>query len=124
MKIIISNSSQEPIYKQITTQIKKMIMTGELNPGDLLPSIRNLARELHISVITTKRAFEDLEREGLIETVAGKGSFVSQYNREMMKEKRMEMIEEKLAHIVQESKSLDISLQVLQEMIKLLYEEG
>ncbi len=124
MRIIISNSSQEPIYKQITSQIKKMIMTGELNPGDSLPSIRNLARELHISVITTKRAFEDLEREGLVETVAGKGSFVSQYNREIIKEKKMEMIEEKLANIVQESKSLGISPQVLQEMIKLLYEEG
>lgn len=74
MRIIISNSSSEPIYQQIVSQLKELILRGQLTAGDALPSIRNLAKELHISVITTKRAYEELEKEGLIETVPGKGS--------------------------------------------------
>ena len=86
MNIIISNTSEKPIYEQITTQIKAIIMKGELNAGDALPSIRFLAKELRISVITTKRAYEELERDGFIETVPGKGSFVASGNQELLRE--------------------------------------
>jgi len=124
MNIVISNSSQEPIYEQITRQIKNSIIRGELTPGELLPSIRNLARQLQISVITTKRAYEELEREGFIETVGGKGSYVAGRNKELLREKRLKAVEEKLMEAVSESRVLDISLQELQEMLRLLYEEG
>ncbi|PKM78188.1 MAG: GntR family transcriptional regulator [Firmicutes bacterium HGW-Firmicutes-15] len=123
MNIIIANSSPDPIYEQICQQIKNAIVKGELTPGDLLPSIRNLARELRISVITSKRAYEELEREGFIETVGGKGTFVSLHNTELLREKRMQLIEEKLTETVMESKILDISLATLHEMLDLLYKE-
>lgn len=124
MKIIISNSSQEPIYEQIIRQIKNSIIRGELAPGEMLPSIRNLAKQLQISVITTKRAYEELEREGFIETVAGKGSFVAGQSQELLREQRLKLVEEKLAEAVAESKILNISLKELQEMLQLLYEDG
>lgn len=124
MKILISNTSKEPIYEQIKRQIKESILRGELKEGELLPSIRQLARDLHISVITTKRAYEDLEKEGYITSVVGKGSFVAGQNRELLREMKLRWIEEKLAEVVAESKSLDISLEELQEMLKLLYEES
>ena len=88
MEIIISNSSGKPIYEQITIQIKNMVMNGSLKPGDALPSMRLLAKELRISVITTKRAYEDLERDGFITTVVGKGSFVREANVELVREER------------------------------------
>lgn len=124
MNIIITNSSQEPIYEQITRQIKNSIMRGELIPGEALPSIRNLARQLQISVITTKRAYEELEREGYIETVGGKGSFVAGQNKELLRENRLKAVEERLAEAVSECKIMNVSLQELQEMLRLLYEEG
>ncbi|RKL62695.1 GntR family transcriptional regulator [Thermoanaerobacteraceae bacterium SP2] len=124
MKIIISNSSSDPIYEQIAEQIKNQILTGELSAGDLLPSIRSLAKELQISVITTKRAYEELEREGFIETVGGKGSFVSSQNRELLREKRLKMLEEKLEEAVEDAKMLGLSLAELQEMLELFYREG
>ena len=123
MNIIISNSSPEPIYEQICQQIKAAVVKGDLPPGELLPSIRNLARELRISVITTKRAYEELEREGFITTVGGKGSFVSLHNTELLREKRMQLIEEKLSQAVIDSKLMDISLATLHEMLDLLYKE-
>lgn len=123
MNIIVSNSSQEPIYEQIATQIKNMIMRGELGEDDALPSIRNLARELQISVITTKRAYEELERDGYILSVPGKGSFVAAQNKELLKEIRLKIVEEKLAEAVDAGKSIDLSLNEMQEMLKLLYEE-
>jgi GntR family transcriptional regulator len=123
LNIIISNSSQEPIYEQITRQIKNAIINGELSPGTLLPSIRNLAKELQISVITTKRAYEELEKEGFIETVGGKGSFVSGQNKEFIREKRIKLLESKLEEAVAECKELKISLQELKEMIDMIYEE-
>jgi GntR family transcriptional regulator len=86
MNIIISNSSEKPIYEQITSQVKQMIMNGELGAGTLLPSMRTLAKELRISVITTKRAYEDLERDGFIYTVIGKGSFIAEKNLEFVRE--------------------------------------
>ncbi|AVX19636.1 transcriptional regulator, GntR family [Carboxydocella sporoproducens DSM 16521] len=124
MKIIISNTSKEPIYEQIKRQLKEAILKGELKEGELLPSIRQLAKDLHISVITTKRAYDDLEKEGYIFSVVGKGSFVAEPNREFLREMRLKWIEEKLAEVVAESKSLNISLAELQEMLKLLYDEG
>ena len=123
MNIIISNSSQDPIYKQIVTQIKTTIMKEELSAGDALPSIRILAKELQISVITTKRAYEELERDGLIETVPGKGSYVSGQNKELIREKRLSAIEEKLTEIVLESKLLNLSIEELQGMLILIYTE-
>ena len=96
MQIIISNSSEKTIYEQITMQIKNMIINGELKPGDALPSMRFLAKELHISVITTKRAYEELERGGFIYSVVGKGSFVKSTNMELLKEEKLRLIEEYL----------------------------
>ncbi|GAA0747177.1 GntR family transcriptional regulator [Clostridium oceanicum] len=123
MKILISNSSQQPIYEQISSQMKALIIKGELNQGDVLPSIRKLAKELHISVITTKRAYEELEKEGFLETVKGKGSFVAPQNKELLKEKKMKLIEEKLMLVVDESKMFDISYEELCETLKILYYE-
>lgn len=123
MNIIISNASKEPIYEQIKTQLKQHIFKGELQEGDALPSIRGLAKDLHISVITTKRAYEDLEQEGFITSVVGKGSFVAGQNSDFIREKRLKWIEEKLTEVVSESKTLDIGLQELTDMLELLYEE-
>ena len=123
MKIIISNSSEDPIYEQITKQIKSQIINGELKEGEAIPSIRRLAKELGISVITTKRAYEELEKEGFIDTVGGKGSFVAQQNRELLREKKMRIVEEKLAEAVSEARMLDINLKDLNEMLAILYRE-
>ncbi|MGH4121343.1 MAG: GntR family transcriptional regulator [Clostridium sp.] len=123
MNIIISNSSQYPIYEQIVTQIKTALMKEELSEGDALPSIRSLAKDLQISVITTKRAYEELERDGFIETVPGKGSYVSGQNKDLIREKRLTAIEEKLMEVATESKHLNLSLEELQSMLALLYTE-
>ena len=82
MEIIISNNANKPIYEQITTQIKAMIMSGELQAGDAIPSMRSLAKSIHVSVITVQKAYEDLQRDGFIETTVGRGSFVSARNKE------------------------------------------
>lgn len=124
MKIIISNSSGEPIYEQIMKQIKEEILLGNLGTGEALPSIRSLAQELRISVITTKRAYEELEREGFIETVPGKGSFAAGQNKEMLREKRLKMLEEKLVEVIDESKLLKLGLEELTEMLSILYESN
>ncbi len=123
MNIIISNSAQEPIYEQIITQIKNSILRGELGENQALPSIRNLAKELQISVITTKRAYDELEREGFIITVPGKGTYVAAQNKELMRESRLKIVEEKLSEAVAAGKSADLTLAEMQEMLKLFYEE-
>jgi len=123
MKIIISNSSQEPIYAQIVKQIKDLILQGKLTEAEPLPSIRNLARELQISVITTKRAYDELEKEGFIRTIPGKGTYVAAQNKELMREKRLKIIEEKLLEAVIAAKAINLTLSDLQEMLNLLYEE-
>ncbi|AKL94676.1 transcriptional regulator GntR family [Clostridium aceticum] len=123
MKIIISNASQEPIYEQILNQVKAMILKGEIQEGEPLPSIRNLAKNLQISVITTKRAYEELEKEGFIETVAGKGSFVAPQNKELLREKKLKIIEEKLIAVVKESRFLGLEEEELQSMLAILYRE-
>ncbi|HHV97990.1 MAG TPA: GntR family transcriptional regulator [Clostridiaceae bacterium] len=123
MNIIISNSSDKPIYDQIVEQIKTYIINGELKEAEMLPSIRNLAKELQISVITTKRAYEELEREGYIVSVPGKGSFVSAKNKELLKEARVRIVEEKLSEAISTAKTIDIPLSELQKMLEILYEE-
>ncbi|MBR4947775.1 MAG: GntR family transcriptional regulator [Clostridiales bacterium] len=123
MDIIISNSSGVPIYEQIEEQIKNQIMTGELSAGENLPSMRVLAKELKISIITTKRAYEDLERDGFIESVMGKGTFVKAINSDIVREKIMFSIEELLEDAVDKAVIGNISVDELGEMLKLLYEE-
>jgi len=123
VNIIISNQSDKPIYEQIAEQIKNLIINGELSEAEMLPSIRNLAKELQISVITTKKAYEELEREGFIVSVPGKGSFVKPQNIELLKEARIRIVEEKMAEAISAAKSIDMPLEELQEMLKLLYEE-
>ena len=123
MNIFISNSGEQPIYEQITGQIKEMILRGELKGGDALPSMRGLAKDLHISVITTKRAYEELERDGFIHTMVGKGSFVADANMEMMKEEQFRRIEEILAGGVALAKRSGIDCEELQEIIRMVYEE-
>ena len=121
MDIIISNSSGKPIYEQITTQIKNKIITGELRPGDALPSMRVLAKELRISVITTKRAYADLEQDGFIETAPGKGSFVAQKNTEFIREENYRQIQDLLEQAIDLSKSCGLTLSELTELITLLF---
>ncbi|ANX00748.1 GntR family transcriptional regulator [Thermoclostridium stercorarium] len=121
MNIIISNSSGQPIYEQIVNQIKNMIISGELKEGDSLPSMRLLAKELRISVITTKRAYEELEREGFIVSVTGKGSFVAAKNVELIKEQQLREIEEYLQKVVEKSIACGISLDELIEMLTIFY---
>ena len=123
MDIIISNSSGVPIYEQIEEQIKNQIMTGELSAGENLPSMRVLAKELKISIITTKRAYEDLERDGFIESVMGKGTFVKAINSDIVREKIMFSIEELLEDAVDKAVIGNISVDELGEMLKFLYEE-
>lgn len=122
MDIIITNSTGEPIYTQITSQIKAMIMNGELKEGDALPSMRNLAQQLRISVITTKRAYEDLEREGFIESYTGKGSFVKAQNQELLREEHLRQIEGLLSDASEKAKLSKVSLEELKEMLELIYE--
>ena len=122
MDLIISNSSNRPIYEQITTQIKELILTGELQPGQKLPSIRALANGLRISAITTKRAYTDLESQGFIETVQGKGSFVTGGNVELLREERRRQIEQRLMRLVDDARSADIGDDELREMMDLIME--
>ena len=123
MQIIISNSSKEPIYEQITSQIKSLILSGELQEGAAIPSMRNLAKELQISVITTKRAYEELEKAGFIYSIVGKGSFVAEQNLEVIREKKLKVIEEQLSAVITNSREIGLSLDELQDLLKILYEE-
>lgn len=124
MDIIISNSNGKPIYEQITGQIKNMIISGELISGQPLPSMRLLAKELRISVITTKRAYEDLERDGFITTLVGKGSFVSETNTELVKEEQLKIIEELLEKAADNAKKSGITLKEMHEILDMIYKEG
>lgn len=123
MDICISNAGQEPIYAQITRQITQMILTGRLKEGDVLPSIRLLAKELRISVITTKRAYEDLEAAGMIRTVPGRGSFVAPQNPALLREERLKEAEAHLQSAVQAARSGGIGLAELQDTLALLWED-
>ncbi len=123
MRILISNSSDEPIYTQIFNQIKDQVIRGELDAGEQLPSIRGLAKDLQISVITTKRAYEELEREGFVETIPGKGSYVAPQNRELIREQRLRIIESSLMDVVREGKLMGLDYKEIEEMLRILYEE-
>ena len=123
MDIIISNASGVPIYEQIEEQIKGLIMTGDLKAGDALPSMRFLAKELKISVITTKRAYEELERDGYIESVVGKGSFVKGVSSDLMKESMRFAIEEYMEKAVDKALFGKVSLEEMKEMLDIIYEE-
>lgn len=124
MNIIITNNSDKPIYDQIKEQIKEQILMGELKEGEALPSMRLLAKELRISIITTKRAYEELEREGYIESYTGKGSFVKGINHEVVREGVICEIEELFDLAVGKAKLAKLSYEELEQRLKLLYEES
>lgn len=123
MDIIIRNSGGVPIYDQITRQMKGLILRGELKEGEALPSMRLLAKELRISVITTKRAYEELERDEFLENVPGKGCFVAPQNRELLREAQLRRVEEKLTQAIEEARRGAVSLEELKEMLTELYQE-
>ena len=120
MNLVVSNSSGKPIYEQITTQIKNLILSGELQEGEALPSMRLLAKELRISVITTKRAYNDLEQDGFIETIPGKGSFVAVKNTALLREEHLRRIEEHLTQAASLARTGGITEQELQELLQLV----
>lgn len=120
MELIISNSNPSPIYEQIASQIKAAIMDGSLAPGEQLPSIRGLANSLRVSVITTKRAYTDLEAQGFIETVQGRGSFVASGSEEMLREERLREVESQLMAAFDSAQLAGVSLPELHEMLDLL----
>ena len=124
MKIIISNSSPDPIYEQIDKQIKSQILSGDLAEGTPLPSIRRLAQDLQISVITTKRAYDELEAEGFLNTVGGKGTYVAVQNKELLREKKMKIVEEALIRAVDEARLMGIDENQMVEMLRLLFKEN
>lgn len=124
MEIIIANNSEIPIYEQIKKQIKTMIMSGELKEGEALPSMRVLAKELRISIITTKRAYEDLEREGYIDSFTGKGSFVKALNKDMIREQLSFEIEELFESAVAKSRTARISYEELAELLRICYDNA
>ncbi|MDO4600629.1 MAG: GntR family transcriptional regulator [[Ruminococcus] gnavus] len=123
MEIILSNVSQKPIYEQITSQIKAMIMNGELKAGDAMPSMRKLAKELHVSVITTQRAYDDLQKDGFIVTVPAKGTFVSTQNQDFIREENRRRIEQLLTDAVELAKENGIELEELRTTVEVLYQE-
>ena len=122
--IIISSNTNMPIYEQITSQMKGMIMRGELEAGEAIPSMRAMAKALHISVITVQRAYEDLQRDGFIETTVGRGSFVSARNKDFYQEEQQRRAEEHLQQAAQIGRSCGIGVEKLAELLKLFYEEA
>ena len=122
MKIVIQPQGTLAIYEQIVNQLKNAIVTGELKTNEALPSIRALAGDLQVSVITTKRAYEELENEGLIRSVAGKGFYVCEYNTDFLKEKQLMMLEKRMIEVICEAKDAGLSCQELVEMAEALYE--
>ena len=123
MELIIRNVTNQPIYDQIYSQIKTQIITGQLRPGEALPSIRALAKDLKISVITTKRAYDELEAEGLIDTVAGKGCFVAEKNLDLIREQQLRELESHLSAAAALAKSCGLTRRELEEMPGVLLEE-
>ncbi len=123
MDVIIRNTGETPIYDQITQQIKGLILSGELKEGEALPSMRSLARDLRISVITTKRAYEELEKEGFITTVPGKGCFVAPRNLELVQEEALRRVEEHMTKAVEVAKTAHIELWELTNILSILYQD-
>ena len=123
MTVLIDNKCSLPIYDQIYSQIKAQIISGELQEHEALPSIRNLAKDLRISVITTKRAYDELEKEGFLYAVPAKGFFVAPKNTELLREENLKKIEEHLTEAVRLSASCGLSREELREMLELLWED-
>lgn len=123
LKITLKNNRDKPIYEQIMTEIKENIISGQVKEQEQLPSIRSLARELKISVITTKRAYEELEKEGLIYSIAGKGFYVADKNTDMLREKKVSMIEERLQETVAECLAAGLSIEDIHDIIDVIGEE-
>lgn len=123
MEIILSSASEKPIYEQITSQIKEMIMTGELKPGEALPSMRKLAKDLHVSVITTQRAYDDLSIDGFIVTIPAKGTFVSTQNQDFIREENLRRIEGLLSDAARLGRENGLSLEELEKTLELVYTE-
>ncbi len=121
MELIISNSSGKPIYEQITAQIKQLVLSNGLSQGEALPSMRQLAKDLHISVITTKRAYEDLERDGFLVNVPGKGCFVAEKNPDFVREEHLRQAQEALQRAVDVARVANLPEEALHELISLLY---
>ena len=121
MDILISNASDKPIYEQITEQIKGLILSGALSPGDPLPSMRFLAKELRISVITTKRAYTDLERDGFLVTVMGKGTFVADKNVDFLREEKLRQIDQHLQAAIDAAREAGVPLRELTQALETLY---
>lgn len=124
LNIIFSTNSNVAIYEQIIDQIKLAIINKEVKPGEGLPSIRGLAKDLQISVITTKRAYEELEREGLIYSVSGKGFYVSEQNTGLLMEKKLAMLEKQIAEMVKECKAVGLEAKDVKDIIDMLYQDN
>ncbi len=124
MEIIISSNTSKPIYEQITSQMKAMIMSGELKTGDPIPSMRSLAKTIHVSVITVQKAYEDLARDGFIETTIGRGSFVAAQNKDFIQEEQQKRVEEYLMLAADIARTNGIKLDKITELLKIFYEEG
>lgn len=123
MKILISTTTHTPIYEQIVNQIRDAVVKGELTAGEGIPSIRMLARDLQVSVITTKRAYEELELEGVIESIPGRGFYICKQNNDHLREKQILNLEKQFSDLLLESKRAGMSLEDIIEMIQVLYEE-
>ena len=123
MRVLISTTSTLPVYEQIVNQIRDTVVAGEVKEGEGLPSIRVLAKNLEVSVITTKRAYEELEKEGVIASVPGKGFYVCKQNNDILKEKQRRNLEERFQELIKESKNAGLLLEDVLEMVRFLYEE-
>lgn len=123
MKILISNTSNLAIYEQIVRQIKDAVIAKEVQEGEMLPSIRSLAKDLQISVITTKRAYEELEKDGLIYSVAGKGFYIAKQNTNMLREKKIQILEEELRKLTVEWRQAGLSKEDMTDYIDVLFED-
>lgn len=121
--IIISNTSEKPLYEQIKEQIKSAILKGDLENGELLPSIRNLSTDLSVSILTIRRVYDELEKEGFVASKAGKGTFVLAGNKDLIEDTKRVLIEEKMIDLITLSKTLDISIEELHQMLDIVYEE-
>ena len=124
MEIILSNSSSKPIYEQIVLQIKEMIMNGELKANDPLPSMRKLAKDLHVSIITTQRAYDELSKDGFIHVIPAKGAFVSEQNKDFIREENLRRIEKQMEEICILAKQTGITKEEIEELLHLVYEEN
>lgn len=123
MKVIISNTSDQPLYQQIKEQMKEAIFSGELRDGDPVPSIRNFANDLKVSVLTVRRVYEELENEGFLSRQVGIGTFISTGNLELLRESKRRVVEQKMADMIKDAKALGIPQEELQEMMDILYGE-